>query len=332
MLVLRYYVMVIFAIVSAIVCAPVSAQSQYPSRLIQLVVPYGSGGSSDLMGRLSAVCMSARFKQPVVVLNKPGANAEIGGKFVSNASPDGYTLLLSSSATVTDLVTKRSPTFDVRKDLAPITKLGFGIQGIFVNVDLPAKTVSEFIAYAKANAGKINYASAGIGSVNQLSTEALALNAGLNMVHIPYEQGTAALLTGLMRGDVQLVLTSYTSAQSALKTGKIRLLGVLEKERSPTRPNLPTVVETVPGMASFVGTLWYGFFAPPKTSTDVIAKAHAEIAGCLKNDATLRSALREMGYEDTQIIADTPQHFADSIQNEINQLRDLVKRANIPLL
>ncbi len=306
------------------------AQAPYPSRPVQLVVPYGAG-TSDLMGRISATCLSTRFKQPVPVLNKPGANAELGGVFVKNAPPDGYTLILTSSATVTDLATKKTPTFDVRQDLEPISKLGFGVQGLFINAALPANTVAEFITYAKANPGKLNFATTGIGSVNQLSTEALALNAGISIVHVPYPQGTGALLTALMSGEVQIVMTSLSSAQPALNSGKIRLLAVLEKQRSPSRPNLPTLVEGIPGMAAFTGTLWYGFFAPPKTPRDIIQKVHAEVVACLK-EQTVRAALQKLGYEDNQIVANTPEEFRASIIEEINQLKDVVQRARMPLL
>lgn len=322
----RYIASVVFIALPA--CA--GAQAQYPSRPVQLVVPYGAG-SSDLMGRISATCLSTHFKQPVLVLNKPGANAELGGTFVKNSPPDGYTLILTSSATVTDLATKKAPTFDVRQDLEPITKLGFGVQGLYVNAALPANSVAEFIAYAKANPGKLNYATTGIGSVNQLSTEALALNAGISIVHVPYPQGTGALLTGLMSGEIQIVMTSLSSAQPSLNSGKIRLLAVLEKQRSPSRPNLPTLVEGVPGMAAFTGTLWYGFFAPPRTPKDVIQKAHTEITACLK-DPTVRAALQKLGYEDNQIVANTPEEFRASIIDEINQLKDVVLRAKMTLL
>lgn len=312
------------------VCAEAGAQTPYPSRPVQLVIPYGAG-SSDLMGRITATCLATRFKQPVLVLNKPGANAELGGNFVKSATPDGYTLLLTSSATVTDLATKRAPTFDVRQDLEPITKLGFGVQGLYVTAALPATTVGELIAYAKANPGKLNYATTGVGSVNQLSTEALALNAGMKLVHVPYPQGTGALLNGLMSGEIQIVMTSLSSAQPALATGKVRMLAVLEKQRSPSRPNLPTLVEAVPGMANFTGTLWYGFFAPPKTPKDLIGKAHGDITACLK-DQGVRTALQKLGYEDNQIVANTPEEFRASIIEEINQLKDVVQRANMPLL
>ncbi len=321
---------VAIAAICALATTGAHAQSPYPSRPVQLVVPYGAG-TSDLMGRISAACLASRFKQPVLVLNKPGANAELGGNFVKSSPPDGYTLILTSSATVTDLATKRAPTFDVRQDLDPISKLGFGVQGLYVNASLPARTVAEFVSHARANPGKLNYATTGVGSVNQLSTEALALSAGIRIVHVPYPQGTGALLNGLMSGEIQIVMTSLSSAQPALSTGKIRLLAVLERERSPSRPNLPTLVEELPGMAIFTGTLWYGFFAPPKTGKDIIQKVHGEVVACLK-DPAVKAGMQKLGFEENQIVANTPEEFRASIIEEINQLKDVVQRAGIPLL
>lgn len=322
----RILVTVVFTSLLSMGCA----QAQYPSKPVQMVVPYGAG-SADLMARITTTCLSPRLKQPVLVVNKPGANTQLGGNFVKNSPPDGYTLILTSSATVTDLATTRTPSFDVRQDLEPITKLVYGKQGLYVNAASPINTVSEFIAYAKANPGKVNYATTGIASVNHLSTEAMALNAGISMVHIPYAQGTGALLTGLMSGEIQFVMVGMSGAQAALSTGKIRLLAVLEKQRAPSRPNLPTLVEDVPAMAAFTGTLWWGVFAPPKTSKDVIQKVHAEIVGCL-NDQTVRGALKKLGFEDSEIVGNTPEEFRDSIIDDVNHLKDVVQRAKLPLL
>ena len=313
---------------AALIATGAHAQA-YPGRGISLVVPYGAG-PSDMLGRHVAGCLATRVKQPVTVLNKPGASGELGANFVKMAAPDGYTLILAASATVTDLVTKATPTFDVRQDLEPISKLAFGVQGIFVNAGLPIANVAELVNYAKANPGKLNYATTGIGSVNHLSTEALALTTGIKMVHIPYPQGTGPFLAALMGGEVQLALTDVGGAQAAVDSGKVRLIGTLTRQRMPSRPALPAVVETFPEMATYTGTLWYGFFAPPKTPADIIQKAHGEITACL-NDPQVRASFRKMGYEDNQIVADTPAQFKASILEDIGRLRDIVRQANIQL-
>ena len=304
--------------------------AQYPSRPVQFIVAYGTG-SADLMSRIAATCLSSRFKQPFPVINKPGGNAQVGGNFVKNSPPDGYTLLLTSSSTVTDLATVKSPTFDVRQDLEPITKLVSGTVGVYVNASSPFNTVEDFIAYAKASPGKVNYGTTGIGSVNHLSTEALALNAGINMVHIPYPQGTGAVLTALASNELHLVMISISGARPMLNSGKIRLLSVLEKQRAPSRPDLPTLIEAVPGMASLAGTVWWGLFAPPKTPRDLVQKLYAEISACLF-DQTVRTALRKLGFEESEIIGNAPEEFRDSIIEDVRNLKDVVQRAKLPLL
>ena len=308
--------------------APIHAQP-YPNKSIQLIVPYGAG-PSDMLARHVGACLSSRVRQSVVVLNKPGASGEVGANFVKLAPPDGHTLILAASATVTDLVTKQTPTFDVRQDLEPISKLAFGVQGIFVNAALPIGNAAELVNYARANPGKLNYATTGIGSVNHLSTEALSLSTGIQMAHIPYPQGTGPFLSALMAGEVQLALTDVGGAQAALDSGKVRLIGLLTRQRMPSRPAVPAIVETFPDMATYTGTLWYGFFAPPRTPVDVMHKAHAEITGCL-NDPQVRASFRKMGYEDNQIVADTPAQFKASILDDIARLKEVVRQANIQL-
>lgn len=320
-----------FALVApwAALCGMEAQAQTWPNRTISLIVPYGAG-PSDMLARHVAGCLAGRIKQAVTVLNKPGASGELGANFVKGAAPDGYTLILAASATVTDLVTKKTPTFDVRQDLEPIAKLAFGVQGIFVNAGLPIGNVAELVSHAKANPDKLNYATTGIGSVNHLSTEALALHTGIRMVHIPYPQGTGPFLTALMSGEVQLALTDVGGAQAALDSGKVRLIGLLTRQRMPSRPAVPAIVETFPDMATYTGTLWYGFFAPPRTPADVVQKAHGEITACL-NDPQVRASFRKMGYEDNQIVADTPAQFKASILEDIGRLGEIVRQANIQL-
>ena len=307
-----------------------AAAVDFPSKPVQLILPYGAGGPTDLMARIVTSCLSPRLKQPVVVLNRPGANGQLAAKAVKTAAPDGHTLLLAASAMVTDLVTTESPTFDPREDLEPITKLAYGIQGVFVNAALPINSMNDLIAYVKSRPGQLNYATAGIGSVNHLSTEALMLTSGIKIVHVPYAQGTGPLLNALMSGEVQLVLTDLNGVQAALDTGKVRLIAVLTKDRMRSRPNVPTVIESVPAMAAYTGTLWYGFFAPPKTPKDVVQKAHEVVTGCLK-DGEVRASLNKIGYDDEQIVANTPEQFRTSIVEDVNRLKDIVQRANLKL-
>ena len=318
------------ACASVLLAFDAGAQSPFPSRAVQLIVPYGAG-SSDLMARITSSCLASRFKQAVPVINKPGANTQVGNSFVKMARPDGYTLLLTSSSAVTDLAIVKEPTFDIRQDLDPVTKMVIGKQGLYVNATSQLNTLADFLSYAKANPGKVNYGTTGIGSVNQISVEAMALDAGIKMVHVAYSQGTGAVLTALMAGELQFVMIGMSGAQAALNTGKIRLLSVFEKQRPPARPDLPTVVEIMPSMTAFTGTLWWGFFVPPKTPKEITQKVHAEIVACL-GDPGVRAALKNLGFEDNDIIGNTPDEFRAAISDEVRSLKDVVQKANLPLL
>jgi tripartite-type tricarboxylate transporter receptor subunit TctC len=302
----------------------------YPRKTVQLVVPYGAGGPTDLMARTMATCLTKRFKQQVIVLNKPGANGELGANLVKAAAPDGHTIMLGASAVVTGLVTAAAPTFDVRRDLEPISKLAVATQGIYVNASLPIYSIAELVNYAKLQPEKLNYATVGIGSVNHLSTEAFSQVAGIRMVHIPYPQGTGPFLSALMSGEVQVALTDLGGAQAALDSGKVRLIGFLSRERMTTRPMVPAVVEALPAMAPYTGTLWYGFFAPPKTPTDIIRVLNGEVATCAK-DSGVMTTFAKIGYEANQIIINSPEEFRTSIQDDVVRLKDVVQKANIQL-
>ena len=219
----------VFGISAMLVTSVCSAD--FPSKSIQLVVPYGAG-TADPLARIVAVCLAPRLKQPVLVVNKPGANAVLGAKFVSAAPPDGHTIILAASATVTDLVTSQNPVFDVRTELDPITKLGSGVQGIYVNSSLPIQTIADLVNYAKARPGQLNYGTAGVGSVNHVSTEAFSTTTGIKMTHVPFPGGVGAFLNALMGGIIEVAMTDMGGAQAALDSGKIRLIGVMSKERA----------------------------------------------------------------------------------------------------
>lgn len=297
--------------------------ADFPTKPIQFVLPFGAG-ATDLLSRVLTTCVSQRFNQSVVVVNKPGASGLLAANIVKAAPPDGYILMMGTSVAVTELVTRKDPEFDVRRDMEPITKIAYGIQGIYVNAQLPINNVTELVAYAKARPGQLNYATAGISSVNHISTEALSQVAGIKMTHVPYPAGTGPLLTALMAGEVQVVLTDTGAAQAALDSGKIRLIGVLLKDRLPSRPNVQAVVEVLPDMEKYLGTLWYGLFAPAKTSNEIIQSIHKSVTGCL-NNTEVRTAFKKVGFEESQIVADTPAHFKASIQTDIARLSVLVR-------
>ena len=309
-------------------CAGVHAQ--YPNRTVQIVIPFGPGGGVDRVGRVTASCLAVRYKQPVVAVNRPGANSAIGANAVKTAAPDGYTLLFGASTMVTDLAMGANPEFDVRRDLEPITKVLFGVQGIYVHAGLPIQSVAELIAHARANPGKLNYGTVGIGSVNHLATEALAMTTGTQLVHVPYPKGAGAFYTALMSGEIQLVLAEASTGQAAVDSGRVRLLGVVAPQRMPSRPAVPTILEAVPAAAPYVGNLWYGYFAPPHTPRDIIERNYVELRACVA-DEEARAQFRKMGYENNQIVANRPEEFKASIVDDVAKISELVKKVNISL-
>jgi tripartite-type tricarboxylate transporter receptor subunit TctC len=302
----------------------------FPERPVQVVVPYGAGGPVDMVARILAPCMGTRLGQPVVIVNRAGANGDIGAMSVRNARPDGHTLLFHASALTIMAALIDNPPMDVRRDFEPIMKVATAIQGVYVPASLPVQTLPEMIARIRSSPGALNYGSTGPGSVNQLATEALSVAAGLNIVHVTYAQGTPPMLTSLMAGEIQLVLTDMNGAQAALDTGRIRLLALHARERLPTRPNVPTLAELVPEMAPYIGMLWYGYFAPAGTPGEIVRQIHGALATCLQDGET-RASLRRAGYEDQQIVGQGPEEFRATFEPEIARLRELGRRANIVL-
>jgi tripartite-type tricarboxylate transporter receptor subunit TctC len=307
-----------------------AAQAAFPERPIQVIVPYGAGGPVDMVARLLAPCMGERLRQPVVVVNRAGANGDIGAVAVRQARPDGHTLLFHASALTITMALAENPAFDVRRDFVPIMKVAAAIQGVYVPASMPIRTLPELIEHVRANPGRLNYGTVGIGSVNQLATEALAVATAMQMVHVTYSQGTPPMLTALMTNDIQLVMTDMNGAQSALDTGRIRLLALHARERLASRPEVPTLAELVPAMSPFIGMLWYGYVAPAGTPPDVVATLHGTLAACLQDPET-RGNLRRAGYEDQQIVGDTPDAFRASLDPEITRLREVGRRAGVVL-
>jgi tripartite-type tricarboxylate transporter receptor subunit TctC len=312
-------------------CLDRPAEAAFPDRPIQVVVPYGAGGPVDMVARILGPCMGTRLGQPVVIVNRAGANGDIGAMAVRNARPDGHTLLFAASALTIMVALIENPPMDVRRDFEPIMKVATAIQGVYVPTDLPVQTLPEMIARIRANPGVVNYGSTGPGSVNQLATEALSVAAGgLDMVHATFARGTPPMLVSLMNNEIQLVMTDMNGAKSALDTGRIRLLALNARERLPSMPNVPTLAEVVPDMAPYLGMLWYGYFAPAGTPQEIVGQIHAAVAACLQDPET-RAGLRRAGYEDQQIAAQGPDAFRASLEPEIARLRELGRRANITL-
>src|SRR3954463_1304758 len=267
--------------------------AEYPVRPIKLVVPYAAGGPTDVLGRLVADFLSRDLKQAVVVENKAGAQGAIGAEAVARAEPDGYTLFVSAaSIIVLNPMLYKKLAYDPVKDfrmLALVTDLPVGME---VHPSVPAKTVAEFVAYAKQNPGKLNFGSAGTGGTIHLAGEMFKQIAGIDMVHVPYK-GAGPALTDLLAGNIQLMFDTLSTALPPVKSGLLRPLGVSSGERSPDLPDVPTIAES--GYPDYRVSVWYGIAAPARVPDDISQKIGASLDRALNDDA-FRASLEKIGF------------------------------------
>jgi len=260
-------------LVLATLAVPASAQP-YPARPIRLVVPWAPGGSTDVLARIIAQKFNEAWGQPVLVENRPGASGNLGSDLVAKAAPDGYTLLVGSMSThaMNGALYAKMP-FRPVEDFAPVAILAYVTNVLVAHPSVKAGSVAELIALARANPGRLNYASAGSGSTNHLSAALFEKMAGITMTHVPYKGGAPAVVD-LVSGQVDVFFTGSTNVLGHVKSGKLKLLGVTEATRARVLPDLPTVGETLPGYEMAV---WYGMFAPAGTPADVVTKLNAEV-------------------------------------------------------
>jgi len=299
------------------------AQTPYPNKPVRLVVPFVAGGATDIVARLVAQKLSAVWGQSVVVENRGGAGGNIGAAEVAKASPDGYTILVTSGSivTVNPHMYKTMP-FDARKDLMPITNLASGPQVLVVNNSVPAKNLREFVALAKAKPGQMNFGSAGIGSQVHMAAESFVYAAGIDAQHIPYK-GEAVAYTDLAGGQVQFMVGNIAGAAAHISAGRIRALGVTSLKRSPMLPDVPTLAEA--GLAGFENTGWFGFMAPAGTPRPIIDRIHADTVKVLA-DAEVREKLSQQGMA---AVGNTPQAFATEIAVELDRWGKVVAARNL---
>jgi len=298
--------MTVSAMLAAVLCviatAPTAAQT-YPSRPIKIIVPFAPGGA-DVMARLVADRLSASLGQPVVIENRPGgAGGTVGTKAVTTADPDGYTLTLASPGPITVApVVYKNLDYDPVKQLAPIGLIALSPFVLAVNPDVPAKTVSEFVAYSKANPGKVNFATPGFGTSSHLFGELLKLRTGAEILHVPYRGATPAI-ADLVAGQVQMFFDNIRNVQPFIQSGKLRALAVTSEKRHPEMPELPTMIES--GIDGFFGYYWNGLLAPAGTPQPIIDRLNAIINEGLRTD--MSSIVIRLGMEPK---FGTPQDFA----------------------
>ena len=257
----------------------VLAQSDFPNKPIKLVVPYAAGGIADLLGRLVAEKLGAAVKQSVVVENRPGAGGHVGGEQVAKAAPDGYTLVLATIAHNGAASMYKGLKYDPATDLVPVVLVAESAGVLIVNPSVPARTVAEFIALAKAQPGRLNYASAGNGSAIHMATELFKFQTATDLQHVPYK-GSAPAMTDLLGGQVQLMFENIATAHPYIQSGKVRALGVTGRTRNASLPGVPTIAEA--GVPGYAAEPWYTVSAPKGVPADVLKKLNAELNAVLK--------------------------------------------------
>ncbi|MGG5822115.1 Bug family tripartite tricarboxylate transporter substrate binding protein [Falsiroseomonas sp. HW251] len=309
------------AAAATILARPSLAQEGYPSRPIRLVVPYPPGGGNDDVARMLAEGVSRGLGHPVVVENRPGASGMLAGEFVSRSAPDGHTIMVDQSSLVMNPALFGRTPFDVQKDLAPITlAVTVGII-VVAHPSLPARNVAELIALAKAQPGRINYASPGNGTPQHIDMEVLKRAAGIDLVHVPYRGGAPATLA-LLANEAQLLL-SGTSAVPHIQAGTMRALATAGLRRSSLLPDVPTVNES--GLPGYESGVWIGFFAPARTPAPIIARLNAEFTRVLQGEE-MRRRFTEKNME---VVASTPDAFAEVIDRDLGRYTAVIRELGI---
>jgi len=300
----------------------ITARAQaYPTRPVRIIVGFAPAGGTDIMARLIAQWLSERLGQQFVIENRPGAGTNIGTEAAVRAPADGYTLLVATSVNAINATLYNKLNFNFIRDIAPVAGISRESHVMVVNPLVPTKTVPEFIAYAKANSGKISMASAGIGSGSHITGELFKMMTGVNLVHVPY-RGLAPALSDLLGGQVQMTFASMPSSIEYIRAGKLRALAVTTATRSEVLPDVPTVGEFVPG---YEASGWYGVGAPKGTPAEVIDKLNREINAALA-DPNMKARLADLG---GTVLAGSPADFGRHIADETEKWGNAIRTLNI---
>jgi tripartite-type tricarboxylate transporter receptor subunit TctC len=297
--------------------------AEYPVRPVRWIVGYPAGGTTDIVARLIGHWLSERLGQQFIIENKPGAGNNIGTEAAINAPPDGYTVLLVNPANAINATLYQKLPFNFMNDTAPVGGIMRVPNVMEVNPSVPAKTVAEFIAYAKANPGKINWASSGNGTSVHLSGELFKIMTGVDLTHVPY-RGSAPALTDMISGTVQVMFDNMPSSLPHIQAGKLRALAVTTAQRSDALPGVPTVAETVPG---YEASAFFGMSVPKRTPADVIDRLNHEINAALA-DAAMKAKLAELG---GMLTPGSPAEFGRTIAEETEKWAKVIKSGGVTL-
>ncbi|MGZ5147568.1 MAG: Bug family tripartite tricarboxylate transporter substrate binding protein [Burkholderiales bacterium] len=309
------------AVLMVAACTAMAADS-YPTRPIRVVDPFSPGGSTEAQARAVGTKLTEVWGQPVVIDARPGAGSSLGSQVVAQAAPDGYTLLVNNVGLVTSAIIAKKPPFDPLRDFAPVIMVGTQAQFIVVHPSLPA-TLKEFLQYAKANPGKVNYGSSGVGGSSHLSIEYLKMFAGIDVVHVPYK-GSAPSATAIMAGEIQLGSFAGNSVLPHIRSGKLRALAVTTLKRSAVMPEVPTASEA--GLPGYEVITWGGIFAPARTPTAIVTKLNEQMNVALQT-ADVKERYARIGVEPA---GGPPQVLSKLLASEVRKWTKVIADAGIP--
>jgi tripartite-type tricarboxylate transporter receptor subunit TctC len=314
-----------FALAAALTLAAlpaVHAQERYPSRPIRMIVPFTAGTGIDILARVIGQKLSERLKVPVVVENRAGASGNIGTEAVSKSPADGYTLLMTASTIVQNAALSRSVPYDPVRGFTPIGLAAIGNMALVVHPSVPAKSVAEFVALAKAQPGRLNYASPGSGTPHHLAMELFKLNFGIDITHVPYK-GTAGAVTDLLGGQVQAMFLPVHVALPQARSGKLRILAAGGSRRSPVTPDLPSLAEE--GVRDIDVDIWYALFAPAGLPREMVSLLNAEMVAILAQ-SEVRDNLQKQGLNP---VTGTPEELARLVETDLERWTRVVRAARI---
>jgi tripartite-type tricarboxylate transporter receptor subunit TctC len=319
---LRGFALALTAASAMFVSLAAYAQDRYPSRPIHLIVPFTAGTGMDLLARIIGQKLSERLKAPVVVENRAGASGNIGTEAVSKSPPDGYTLLMTASTIVQNAALSRSVPYDPVRGFTPIGLAAIGNMALVVHPSVAAKSVAEFVALAKSQPGRLNYASPGSGTPHHLAMELFKLNFGIDITHVPYK-GTAGAVTDLLGGQLQAMFLPVHVALPQARTGKLRILAAGGSRRSPVTPELPSLAEE--GVKDIDVDIWYALFAPPGLPREMVNLLNAEMVAILAQPE-VRDNLLKQGLNP---VTGTPEELARLVETDLERWTRVVRAARI---
>ena len=304
--------------IAASIVAPAAAQN-YPVKTVRLVAPFAPGGATDVLARLTAQKLGERWGQSVIVDNRAGAGGNIGAEAAVRSAPDGYTLLVAGAPHAINMTLYRNLTYDLARDLVAINRIAGYPSAIVVHPSVPAKSVKELVALARARPGDLNFGSPGPGSPNRLAVELFMIMANVKMIHIPYKGGSGQMVTDLVAGHVQLASIGLPPSMEYVKAGRLRAIAITSTKRSPLLPDVPTVSEA--GLPGFDVTSWYGIFAPAALPGNLVARVNGDVSAILQA-TDLRERLQRMDAEPSPL---SPEDFARFVREEIAKWAKVVK-------